>query len=275
MYSIAILLVAIFSIQMGAGLAKNLFPVFGPIGTSFLRVAFASIMLLLYFKPWRAKWSKDDLLATIPYGVSLGVMNLTLYLALERIPLGVAVAIEFLGPLSVAIFSSTKKQDFLWALLAAAGIYLLMPFTSLDGRPLDPIGIVYALIAGLAWAVYIIFGQKSGNKGQGLASVSLAMTIAAFVILPAALTYSSQTLFQFNSYPFAIGVAFLSSALPYTLELSVLKKIPKNTFSILMSLEPAIAALSGLIFLNEFLSPIQCLAIGCIIIASIGCSFKK
>jgi inner membrane transporter RhtA len=196
-------------------------------------------------------------------------MNLTFYFALERIPLGLAVTLEFIGPLSLAILSSRRKIDFFWALLAAVGIYMVMPVNDLS-HPLDPMGIMFALIAGLFWAFYIYFGQKAGKNFHGGMATTIGMTFAALVAIPFGLLIDGSKLLNPALLPMGLVVAVFSSALPYSLEMFSLKKIPTKTFGILMSLEPAVASLAGLFFLGEQLNVIQWLAIICVMTASLG-----
>ncbi|MGZ5278337.1 MAG: EamA family transporter [Pseudobdellovibrionaceae bacterium] len=258
------------SIQGGASLAKSLFPIIGASSTTTLRIGFAAILLCLIWKPWRHPFSHADRKIIFVYGIALGVMNLLFYMALEKIPLGVAVALEFTGPLSVAIWASRKKVDFLWALLAGAGIYFVLPMSSTGDAPLDLWGVALALGAGVCWALYIIFGQRLSHSIPSGVAASTGMVVAALVVLPFGVISSGADLLQLHIMPVALAVAVLSSALPYSVEMIALKSIPAQTFGILMSLEPAIAALSGWLFLVEKLSLSQMGAIACIIIASLG-----
>jgi inner membrane transporter RhtA len=257
------------SIQFGDSVAKTLFPVVGAGAMTGLRLAFASILLLVIWRPWRVRLTEKSYRTIALYGTSLGLMNLFFYLALERIPLGVAVALEFTGPLTVALFHSRRKLDFMWAFLALGGIALLMPF-HLFATHLDSVGIFWALAAGLCWALYIIFGQTAGQSENLGAVTSIGMFFAALIVLPFSIYLTNVSQLSLNILPLALTVAVLSSALPYSLEMIALKKIPTKTFGILMSLEPAMAALMGYLNLKENLSAIQLLAIVCIILASAG-----
>ena len=270
---IAVVILAMISIQTGASFAKNLFPLAGAAGTTALRLFFASIILWAIWRPWRFRFKKSDLKNLFIYGASLGLMNLSFYFALERIPLGLAVTLEFVGPLSLAIFLSRKKIDFFWALLAGVGIFMVMPKNELN-HTLDPIGMMYALIAGMFWAFYIFFGQKAGKDLHGGHATTLGMTFAALVAMPFGLIIDGPKLLDVSIIPMGLLVAVLSSALPYSLEMYSLKKMPTKTFGILMSLEPAIASLVGLIFLGELLTTIQWLAIVCVMAASLGSSLS-
>lgn len=274
MRSVLILCAAMLSIQLGASLAKTIFPVLGPMGVTTLRIGFAALILVLIARPWKRAYSKDELQKVAIYGVALGVMNLFFYLALQRIPLGIAVALEFTGPLSVALWTSRKKLDFLWAFLAAAGIYFVLPMSSATAA-LDPVGVLYALAAGACWGMYIICGQKLSHSLPSKIAASMGMLVAALVSLPFGIFSTGTALLEFEHWPIAFAVAILSSALPYSLEMVALKALPAKTFGILMSLEPALAALSGFLFLKEYLGVAQMLAIGCIIIASLGSAFSS
>jgi len=263
------LLAAMGSIQVGASIAKGLFPVVGAQGTTALRLIFSSLILLAFWRPWRHRLTRQEVRAILVYGAALGVMNLTFYLALARIPLGIAVAIEFTGPLAVAILSSRRPIDFLWALLAIAGVLLILPLSGTSGA-LDWVGVFWALVAGTGWALYILFGQKAGASVHGGTAASLGMAVAALVVVPVGITHAGGALLNTSLLLPAIGIAILSSALPYSLEMFVLKKMPARTFGVLMSLEPAIGALAGLVFLGERLSVTQWVAVGLIIAASVG-----
>jgi inner membrane transporter RhtA len=275
MVAIACVLVAVLSIQVGASFAKQLFPLIGPTGTTSLRLFFAALILLAVWRPWRQRYTREQIGMLLIYGVSLGSMNLLFYLALERIPLGIAVALEFAGPLSLALLNSKNLRDLIWVFCAVSGIVLVLPIqsTSLTAN-LDPLGILLALAAGACWATYIRFGQRAGSQLHGGYTSAIGMSVAALVVAPLGLVTSGASLWRPDVVPAALGVALLSSALPYSLEMVALKRLSTHTFSILMSLEPAAAALSGFLFLNESLSPKQLLAIALIMIASAGCSFS-
>jgi inner membrane transporter RhtA len=268
--AILTLFVAMISIQFGASIAKGLFLQVGPEGATALRTLLAALFLGAVFRPWRGPaLSARALWLVLAYGAALGTMNLAFYKAIARIPIGVAVAVEFTGPLAVAILSSRRALDALWAGLAIAGILLLLP-TSGDRAAYDPIGLAFALGAGLCWALYIVFGKQAGALLGGGRAPALGMFCAAVVTVPFGLAHAGFRIFSGAILPTAALVALLSSALPYTLEMISLKRLPTKTFGVLMSLEPAIAALSGLLLLNEQLAALQWLAIGCVIAASIG-----
>lgn len=261
------------SIQSGASIAKQLFPILGAPGTTALRVCLAALMLGAFFRPWRGGFSRQQLLTVLRYGLALGCMNLMFYLSLERIPLGVAVTLEFSGPLLLAVWTSRKLIDALWILLAFGGMLLLMPLGEFSA-PLDPVGVAFALGAGLSWTLYIVFGQQASRLMPGPRASSLGMMVAALLVLPVGIWQAGEQLSDpdllARVLPLAMLVAILSSALPYSLEMIALKRLPAKTFGILMSVEPALAALSGLIFLHELLTPLQWLAVLCVMSASIG-----
>ena len=258
---------AIVSVQAGAALAKGLFPALGPIGTVGLRVVLSAIMLVMAFRPKLRRLSASQWRAVIPYGLVLGTMNILFYLSLSRIPLGVAVTVEFIGPLAVAVFGSRRAVDIAWVVLAAAGIALITPWS---GGGTDALGVALALAAGVCWAAYILLGGRVSRIMPGGASVATGMVIASFVALPAAVVTGGFARLTLPLFVAGIGVALLSSAIPYTLEMIALKGLPARTFGILMSLEPAVAALLGLVFLHELLSVRQWLAVAFIIAASTG-----
>lgn len=265
---VSILIVAMISVQSGASLAKSLFPVIGAQGTTTLRLILAAIFLLLVLRPWRTRINTGALGTVLLYGLALGFMNLLFYMSLRTVPLGIAVALEFTGPLAVAVFSSRRALDFLWIALAVVGLLLLLPIGE-SAAHLDLVGAAYALGAGVCWALYIIFGQRAGAD-HGMQSASLGVLVAALVISPFGIAHAGTDLLNLSLLPVALGVALLSTAIPYTLEMYALTRMPARTFGTLMSIEPALGALSGLLFLGERLSLLQWLAIGAIILASVG-----
>lgn len=268
LFPIGLLLIAMASVQSGASLAKSMFPVIGAQGTTALRLIFASVIMLLLLRPWRAKLTAKSLRTVIIYGMALGGMNFLFYMSLRSVPLGIAVALEFTGPLAVAIYASRRAIDFLWIALAIIGLLLLIPVGEAS-YGIDPLGAAYALGAGICWALYILFGQKAGND-NGVQTAALGVMIAALFVAPIGIIHAGTALLTPALIPVALGVAILSTALPYTLEMVALTRLPARTFSTLMSIEPAFGALSGLLFLQEHLSLAQWLAITCIILASAG-----
>ncbi|PRA23173.1 threonine/homoserine exporter RhtA [Pseudomonas poae] len=268
LFPIGLLLIAMASVQSGASLAKSMFPIVGAQGTTALRLIFASVIMLLLLRPWRAKLTAKSLRTVIVYGMALGGMNFLFYMSLRSVPLGIAVALEFTGPLAVAIYASRRAVDFLWIALAIIGLLLLIPMGEASNG-IDLLGAAYALGAGVCWALYILFGQKAGND-NGVQTAALGVMIAALFVAPFGIIHAGSALLTPALIPVALSVAILSTALPYTLEMVALTRLPARTFSTLMSIEPAFGALSGLLFLQERLSLSQWLAITCIILASAG-----
>ncbi|MCP1505793.1 inner membrane transporter RhtA [Pseudomonas marginalis] len=268
LFPVGLLLIAMASIQSGASLAKSMFPIVGAQGTTTLRLIFASIIMLLILRPWRATLTAKSLRTVIVYGMALGGMNFLFYMSLRTVPLGIAVALEFTGPLAVALYASRRAVDFLWIALAVVGLLLLVPMGEAS-TGIDLVGAAYALGAGVCWALYILFGQKAGND-NGVQTAALGVMIAALFVAPIGIVHAGVTLLTPALIPVAIGVAILSTALPYTLEMVALTRLPARTFGTLMSIEPAFGALSGLFFLLEHLSLAQWMAIACIILASVG-----
>jgi inner membrane transporter RhtA len=265
--AVAALLVAMISFQAGASIAKQLIPLVGAPGTTALRLGISALLLALIQRPWRAVPSKASLRAIVPYGLALGTMNFVFYQALSRIPLGIAVGLEFAGPLSVALLASRRRLDFVWLAFAITGLLFLLPIASSTER-IDPVGVVYALAAGVCWALYIVFGQRAG-RAHGAAS-TWGMLIAAVAIVPIGVADAGLSLLSATVLPRGVAIALLSSALPYTLEMIALRALSTRTFGTLMSVEPALAAGAGLLVLHERLTSTQWLAIASIIVASVG-----
>lgn len=265
---VGLLVLAMISIQTGASLAKQLFPLIGVPATTTLRLVFAAVILLLVLRPWRIRLTADTWRSVLIYGIALGGMNLMFYLSLRSVPLGIAVALEFTGPLAVAICASRKPVDFLWIGMAVAGLLFLLPLgRDTGGIRLQDAG--FALGAGVCWALYILYGQKAGAD-HGTQGAALGVTVAALVVIPFGVVDAGPALFQWTAMPLALAVAVLSTALPYTLEMIALTRLPARTFGTLASLEPAVAAVIGLSFLGEHLAAGQWLAIAAIIGASVG-----
>lgn len=272
LFPIGLLLIAMASIQSGASLAKSMFPVVGAQGTTTLRLIFASVIMLILLRPWRARLTASTLRTVIIYGMALGGMNFLFYMSLRTVPLGIAVALEFTGPLAVALYASRRAVDFLWIGLAVVGLLLLIPIGQTDGG-IDLVGAGYALGAGVCWALYILYGQKAGAE-NGIQTAALGVIVAALFVAPIGIAHAGSALLTPALLPIALGVAILSTALPYSLEMVALTRMPARTFGTLMSIEPAFGALSGLLFLGEVLSVAQWLAIGAIITASVGATLS-
>jgi inner membrane transporter RhtA len=264
------LLVAMVSIQYGATFAKGLFPVVGAAGTTALRLGAAAIMLAVAMRPWRVRLARSDLLSLFGYGASLGVMNLMFYEALRTIPLGIAVSIEFIGPLFVAVVSSRRRIDFAWVALAVCGLLLLSPPVR-TGHALDAGGVAFALGAGACWALYIVFGQASGGA-LGRQTTAIGTVIAACVVIPVGVAQAGTALLKPSVLLGACVVGFFSSALPYSLEMVALTRMKARVYGTLTSLEPALGALAGLIILHERLTVAQWAGIVCVGAAAIGAS---
>ena len=265
---IAVLIAAMFCFQLGAVVAKGLFPLVGAAGTTALRMGLASVMLLAVWRPWRMRMNAREMRVVLLYGLSLGCMNYFFYLSLSTIPLGIAVALEFAGPLALAMAASRRALDFLWILMAALGLLALLPH-GFGSASLDAAGVIYGLAAGVFWALYIYFGRKAGAAHGGQIT-ALGMLIGAFVTVPIGLAQAGAQMFSPAILPAALAVALLSSALPYSLEMMAMPKLPTRTVGVLMSLDPALGALSGLCFLAEHLGWVQWAAIASIMAASAG-----
>jgi inner membrane transporter RhtA len=262
------LLTSVLSFQLGAVLAKQLFPLVGAQGAAAIRLGLGALILWALRRPWRHLPERRGWIPLVGYGLTLGLMNLFFYMALRTLPLGIAVALDFLGPLAVALFGSRRALDLVWVALAIAGLALLVPHPG-DVHALDPVGVLYALAAAVGWAFYILLGRRAGAAFGGDA-VALGTAIGALVAVPAGIAHAGALLFSVSMLPLAAGLAILSSALPYSLEMYALTQLPARTVGILFSLEPAVAALLGLVFLSEHLSRLQWLAVAAIILASVG-----
>jgi len=259
---------AVTSLGIGTSWAKQLFPLLGAQGVSALRVGFSALLLLLLWRPWRWKLSRADALSIAKYGAALGAMNLMFYMSLRTLPFGLAVAIEFSGPLAVAIFYSRRAVDFVWVALAVLGLGMLLPL-GINSSTLDPVAVLYALAAAVLWAMYIVFGKRIGHLHAGH-SVSLGLTVAALVVVPVGVVHAGAALLSPQVLLIGVGVAAISSAIPISLEMMALKRLPKEAFGIMISMEPAVAAVLAIGLLDEHLSNGQWLAIGCIVAASMG-----
>jgi inner membrane transporter RhtA len=268
------LLGSLVSLAVGTSFAKSLFPALGAEGTTAYRILFATLMLMAVFRPWRRKWVWADALPLGLYGVTLGVMNLLFYSAIKTIPFGVAIAIEFTGPLAVAVWTSKKASDWLWVALAIAGLGLLLPLPGGNAATaLDPMGMFFAFSAGICWALYIVFGQRVALR-YGSMATPMGMLAAAIVVAPIGVFHAGTAMLDPQWLVAGLAVALLSSAIPYALEMFSLNHLPKNTFSILLSLEPAVGALAGWLVLAEHLTLSQGLAIALVMAASMGTAWS-
>lgn len=259
---------AIVSVQCGAALATTLFDSVGPQGTVFVRSLFAALVLLALthrsLPSLRGRRSWDIVL----FGVSLAGMNLCFYAALDRLPLGIAVTLEFVGPLAVAVFGSRRRRDLVWALLAALGIVLLSG--GAGGEGIDPLGAALALTAGALWGVYILLSARVGSAYPGLGGLAVAAAISTLVVAPFGIAQGGAELLAPSILAVGLAVGLLSSAIPYGLELEALRRLPNAVFGVLMSLEPAVAALVGFVALSQGLALVEVVAIGLVVAACAG-----
>ena len=261
---------SVTALGIGTSFAKQLFPQVGSLGTTALRVGFSALLLLALWRPWRWPLSRADAMSVFRYGVALGFMNLMFYMSLRTIPFGVAVAIEFSGPLAVAMLYSRRPVDFAWLALAVVGLGLLLPLGH-SVASLDSEGVMYALSAAVCWGAYIVFGKRLSHLHAGH-SVALGLTVAALTVVPFGVWHAGSALLDPRILLFGLGVAAISSAIPISLEMMALKRLSQEAFGIMTSMEPAVAALLGLLMLDEHLGRLQWLAIVCIMMAAAGSS---
>jgi inner membrane transporter RhtA len=260
------------SVNLGAAVAKHLFPVIGVEAITAFRVGFSALLLMAIFRPWRSPLTKRDVVNLLIYGTVMGMMNLLIYRAFERIPIGVAVAIEVTGPLLVALMSSHRPRDILSCALAVFGLYLLLPLNGGVGR-LDPAGVGYAFGAAACWALYIVFGKRASTLRGGQA-VAWGMLVASLFIVPLGAAYTNVSLLTPAILGTGVVIAVLSSAIPYSLEILALRGLPQGLFGMFSSAAPAVSAIAGLLILGERLSGIQWFAIACIVLASAMCAMS-
>lgn len=264
-------ILAIVLIQVGAAVAKGLFADLGAAGVVLLRAGFSALVLAAVHRP-HIGGRQARLLVAGGLGAALGGMNLAFYAALERIPLGVAVTLEFTGPLGVAIAGSRRRLDLLWALMAAAGILLL---TRGPDSPLDPLGVAYGLAAGVLWAAYILLTARTGRLFKGGEGLAIALVVAAVLVAPVGVLSAGSRLLEPRLLALGLLVALLSSAIPYSLEMESLRRLPARTFGVLMSLEPAFGAVVGALALGEALGWRATLAVGLVVAASLGATLRR
>ena len=268
---VGLLLLAVVSIQVGAALAQGLFGQIGPGGTVFLRVLFAALVLLAVWRPRLRGRSRAELRLLLAFGLALAGMNAAFYASIERIPLGIAVTLEFVGPLGLAVAASRRARDLAWAGLAGAGVALLAPW---GGARLDPVGVGLALVAAAFWAAYIPLAARAGQLAPGGGALALSMVVTALALAPGGLM-AGPALVRPEVLLAGFGVALLSSAVPYSLELEALRWLPQRVFSVLLSLEPAVAALAGLVLLGEGLLARELFAVGLVVLASLGVTLER
>jgi inner membrane transporter RhtA len=258
---------SLISQNLGAAVAKSLFPVVGVEGMTALRVGLSALLLLVFWRPWRRPLARRDIANILVYGAMLGGMNLCIYHAFARIPIGIATAIETTGPLVVVLAASRRALDVAWVALALCGLALLLPLGS--AQPLDPLGLLFALGAAVSWALYIVFGKRVATLASGQA-VTLGMLVASLFAVPIGIAHAGAAMLVAPILMAGLGVALLSSAVPYSLEMAALRRMPRHVFGILVSATPAVGAACGALVLGERLGALQWLAIGCIIGASAG-----
>ena len=264
---------SVASVQFGAAIAAHLFPLVGPMGTVSLRLAGASLVLVAITRPWRRRWVRAELGASLLFGLIFVVMNSCLYLSLDRLPLATVVTIEFLGPLTLSIVTARSWRERVWAMPAAAGVAAIGgTIGTSDGGGRALAGVAFALTAALGWAAYIVMSGRVGRTGTGLAGLSLANAVAAFVVLPFGLATAGSALWRPSTLAIGLAVGVLSSAIPYSFDLLSLRRLPTVVFGVLTSLNPAVAALAGLLVLDQTLPVRQVLGIALVMTASAGIS---
>lgn len=266
MPAVWLVLGGIVSVQFGAAIAKGLFDEVHPTALVWLRLSTSAVVLVVIARPRVTGRSGRDWATVAGFGVSLGVMNWAIYQSFSRIPLGIAVTVEFIGPLTVALAGSRRVRDLLWALLAGAGVVLL----GAEPVHLTVAGVLFALLAGAAWGGYILLSAGTGRRWPGLDGLAVASVIAALLLAPAAAVRSDGAYGDPRILGLGAAVGLLSSVIPYSFEISALRRIRPSVFGILMSLEPAVAALAALLVLHELLTVFQWLAVGCVVAASVG-----
>ena len=261
-----LVLIGILSVQFGAGIAKSLFDEVPPTVIVWLRLATSAVVLTLVARPLLRRRTRHDWLVVAGLGASLGIMNWAIYQSFARIPLGIAVTIEFIGPLTLAALGSRRARDFTWVLLAGAGVALL----GFEGGDLTWPGVLFALLAGAAWAAYILLSAETGRRWPGLDGLAVASVIATLLLTPLAVRIGGDDLVDGRVLLLGAAVGLLSSVIPYSCEMVALRSLRPAVFGILMSLEPAAAALAGIVVLGEFLTPVQWVAMACVVVASVG-----
>jgi inner membrane transporter RhtA len=263
---------AIASVQFGAAIATTMFQRIGPAGTVFMRLLFGSLILTAVWRPKPAQHARRDLAMAAVFGLVLGAMNLSFYESLHRIPLGIAVSLEFIGPLAVALGGSRTRLDLLWVGLALGGILAL---TRPGNGALDGLGVALALLAGVFWGTYILLNARLGSRFEGGSGLTVAMWVAAIVLLPAGVVGGGSSLLSGEALALGAAIGLLSSAIPYSFEVEALRRIAPHVFGILMSLEPAVAALAGLLVLGQRLAGRELVGIALVIAASVGASRRS
>ena len=268
-----LVLLAILSIQVGSAGAKTLFASTSFFGVLFMRLGFAAVVLWLIARPQIRMYSGRQWRSVMLLGLALAIMNMAFYASIARLPLGITVTIEFLGPLAVAVFGSRQLRDFIWPLLALVGVLLLTPAGDLAS--LDILGIVFAFCAAAGWAAYIILAARMGTLFSGTSGLALAMTIGALITMPAGILNSGSAFLDTSLLFKGFLIAMLSATLPFSLEYQALKRMPPRVFGVFVSIEPAVAALVGFILLDEYLGIRECTAIVLVSFATIGVTLSR
>lgn len=264
--SVWLVLGGIVSVQVGAAFAKQLFDEVTPTTMVWLRLATSTVVLVALARPRLGGRSRADWLVVLGFGTALLTMNWAIYQSFARIPLGIAVTIEFLGPLAVAVAGSRRPRDLVWVALAGLGVGLL----GLSRTRLDMVGVLFALLAAVGWAAYILLSSRTGRQWPGVSGLVVASLVGAVVLAPPAILEAGSRLLEPRVLLLGLAVGLLSSVIPYSLELTALRRLTPRVFGILMSLEPAVAALAAMLLLAEFLNPVQWVAMACVVIASVG-----
>jgi len=264
--AIGFVLIGILSVQFGAAIAKDLFDRIDPTAMVFLRLLTSALVLLAIARPALRARTRQDWLVVAAFGATLGLMNYAIYQSFARIPLGIAVTIEFVGPLAIAVIGSRRARDLVWVALAGIGVALL----GFEPEGVTLPGVLFALLAGASWAAYILLSASTGRRWPGLDGLAVASVLATLLLALPAIHAGGGTLLDPEILALGAAVGMLSSVIPYSFEMAALRHLRPAVFGILMSLEPAVAALAAVVVLREFLAPVQWVAMGCVIVASVG-----
>nr|WP_226913391.1 EamA family transporter [Gephyromycinifex aptenodytis] len=267
-FPVALVLGAVVSVQFGGALAATLLPVVGVAGSVSLRLIFAVVIMLAIARPRLRGYHRADWATVAAFGVALAGMNAAFYASLTRLPLGVAVTIEFIGPLVLAASTTRRVRDIIAVIVAATGVILIAEIAQVNWAQLDILGILLALLAGAFWAGYIVLSGRAGARFPRLDGLALALVVAAVLVTPFGILTAGDTLLTPEPLIRGLGIAVLSSVLPYSLELVALRRLSAQVFGILLSLEPAVAAIAGFFVLGQRLDPLQLVGMGCVVGAS-------
>ncbi|WOE30628.1 MULTISPECIES: EamA family transporter [unclassified Acinetobacter] len=271
------MVLSMISYQVSAAFAKSLIAILDPLSVTILRLFFAAIIVCLMFRSWQilSRLSHLKWKSLLCYSAALGCMNILFYISLGKLPQGIAVGLEFIGPLGLALLSTKNKQDYIWVALAILGIALMVPWGSNQDHQFSIIGALCALAAGLCWAAYIHFGQQVVQQNIGMHALTIAISLSVICLLPIGLYQHAEILFDQRYWGQALIIAILATALPYTLDLQALKRLNKASYGVLSSLSPVLAALTGLLLLGEKITMAQWIALLCIMLASIGITYRS